>query len=280
MMQRLLVLLALVGCSQAFFDLWGGPSWDGLAVTWGPNPLSSVYFSQLPRTESDAQSSGWTKVSDCSETGFFRGKQYMKDNDPSAIVLFGKNGYIAGLQTGVPAAKNWPTPSMKFKSNFNYDAANNLMVQTAYFVPPRDICSAGRSSDQYSNEGTGTNLYLQQGPDPVANSVMIPKMEKDIGNTMWTKGNCFVTMGQHYWYDLRDDMPLDEFYPAFLLYNAGELNAFGWAMNVNLDSPRYEHPTPSVFDKFMARVPTVLQTVDQLSTMHIYMDDYPLLNIC
>jgi hypothetical protein len=26
---------------------------------------------------------------------------------------------------------------MKFKNNFNLDSANNLMIQTAYFVPPR-----------------------------------------------------------------------------------------------------------------------------------------------
>jgi len=277
-MQRVVLLLAFVASSQAF--LFGGPSWDGLAVTWGPNPFSSSYFNQLPRTESAAQSEGWIKVSECSENSFFRGKQYMKNNDPAAIVLFDKNGFIAGIQVGVPVAKNWPTSGMKYKNNFNFDSANKLMIQTAYFVPPRDICSGGRTSDEYSNEGTGSNLYLQQGPDPVANSVMVPRLESEIGTTTWTKGNCFYTMGQHYWYELRDDMSLDEFYPAFLLYNGGELNGFGWAMNVNMDSPRLEHPTPSVFDMFMARVPVVLQTVDQLSTIHIWMDDKPLLNVC
>nr|AGI41318.1 hypothetical protein [Cerebratulus lacteus] len=278
-MQRLILLLTFVACSRAW-DLFGGPSWDGLAVTWGPNPFSSVYFDQLPRTESAAQSDGWTKVSDCSENSFFRGKQYMKNNDAAAVVLFDKNGYIAGIQVGVPVSMNWPTPSMKYKSNFNYDSANNLMVQTAYFVPPRDICSVGRSQSQYDSEGTGSNLYLQQGPNPVTDSVLVPRLEAEIGNTNWVKGNCFYTMGQHYWYELRDDMSLDDFYPAFLLYNSGELNGFGWAMDTNLVSPRFEHPKPNVFDKFMKRVPTVLQTVDQLSTLHIYMDDYPLLNHC
>jgi hypothetical protein len=60
-------------------------------------------------------------------------------------------------------------------------------------------------------------------------------------------GRPFLVSGEHYWYELRVNMALDEFYPAFLLYNSGKLNAFGWALNVNLNSSRYEHPTPSVF---------------------------------
>lgn len=31
----------------------------------------------------------------------FRGNRYMKDNDTAVILLFDKNGYIAGIQAGV-----------------------------------------------------------------------------------------------------------------------------------------------------------------------------------
>ena len=39
------------------------------------------------------------------------------------------------------------------------------------------------------------------------------------------------------------DMSCDEFFPVFLLYNkSGNLNAFGWALQADLSSPRFEHP--------------------------------------
>lgn len=32
---------------------------------------------------------------------YFNGNRYIKDNDPGAMVLMDKNGYIAGIQAGV-----------------------------------------------------------------------------------------------------------------------------------------------------------------------------------
>ena len=52
--------------------------------------------------------------------------------------------------------------------------------------------------------------------------------------------------GQHYWYNVTSDMSCEDFWPMFLLYNGGELNAFGWAFQGDLNSPRYEKPTPDV----------------------------------
>ena len=37
-------------------------------------------------------------------------------------------------------------------------------------------------------------------------------------------------------------MSCDDFYPAFLLYNGGKLNAFGWVTMGDFQSERYEHP--------------------------------------
>ncbi len=52
--------------------------------------------------------------------------------------------------------------------------------------------------------------------------------------------------GQHYWYNVRKDMSCDEFYPMFLMYNNGKLNAFGWAFKGDFKSNRFEHPKASV----------------------------------
>lgn len=56
------------------------------------------------------------------------------------------------------------------------------------------------------------------------------------------KVSCIFCIGVHYWFNSRKDMSCDEFYPVFLLYNGGQLNAFGWAFQSALTSPRVEHP--------------------------------------
>lgn len=53
--------------------------------------------------------------------------------------------------------------------------------------------------------------------------------------------------GVHYWYAATRDMSCDNFFPVFLLYNGGVLNAFGWAFQADLSSSRFEHPTTSSF---------------------------------
>jgi hypothetical protein len=52
----------------------------------------------------------------------------------------------------------------------------------------------------------------------------------------------YCILGVHYWYNTRKDMSCDEFYPVFLLYNGGQLNAFGWAFQAHMTSPHMEHP--------------------------------------
>ena len=49
-------------------------------------------------------------------------------------------------------------------------------------------------------------------------------------------------LGQHYWYDISNDMDCEDFFPFFLLYNSDVLNGFGFATAANLDSKRIEHP--------------------------------------
>lgn len=56
-----------------------------------------------------------------------------------------------------------------------------------------------------------------------------------------------ITIGVHYWLDATRDMSCDRFFPVFLLYNGGVLNAFGWAFQADLSSSRYEHPSHASF---------------------------------
>lgn len=57
------------------------------------------------------------------------------------------------------------------------------------------ICFCGRSAALYQHQGEGTDLYIQNGTDPVDDSIKIPHLQSGITSTQWTKGKCFPTMG-------------------------------------------------------------------------------------
>merc|ERR1712142_1139739 len=114
-------LLLAANSAQAFLEsIWGSSSkaeWNGLRVHFGINPFSSDNFDGLPRTVAEALNYGWKLDSTrgCGKPGsYFNGNRYIKDSDPGAMVLMDKNGYIAGIQAGIPkepTAKNpnYPT---------------------------------------------------------------------------------------------------------------------------------------------------------------------------
>jgi hypothetical protein len=57
------------------------------------------------------------------------------------------------------------------------------------------ICNGGRTASEFHTQGTGTGLWIQNGTNPVAHSITIPKTVADADASKWTKGACFVTMG-------------------------------------------------------------------------------------
>ena len=52
----------------------------------------------------------------------------------------------------------------------------------------------------------------------------------------------FVFTGNHYWYNISQNMDCKDFFPVFLLYNGGKLNAFGWAIGGDAQDKNFEHP--------------------------------------
>ncbi|XP_064603751.1 uncharacterized protein LOC135469143 [Liolophura sinensis] len=272
--------LALILCqSNALFFGNNGDKWDALKVTWDINPLSSFAFASMPRTVGEARNEGFTQETsrcEASASKPFLGSRYLKDGDNAVMLLYDRHGYIAGIQVGIPKGlpRNYPSSMMTPP----WIAEGNRYILTAYFVDPASICTSGRTSAMYESQGTGTGLYIQNGTDPVHNVLSIPHQEAAIANTKWTKGKCFKTMGMHYWYNLREDMSCDDFQPIFLLYNNGKLNAFGWAINADLQSHRFEHPPLASIGAFMEVPPKCLASQGRLSTMHIYMTDNPVLH--
>ncbi|XP_063435183.1 uncharacterized protein LOC134716239 isoform X2 [Mytilus trossulus] len=186
-----------------------------------------------------------------------------------------KRSQIAEIPTNL--ANGFPSDFLK---GHPFIKSGNYYHISAYFVDPAIICFCGRSATLFQQQGVGTDLYIQNGTDPVDDSIKIPRLQSEITSTQWTKGKCFPTMGLHYWYNIRKDMSCDEFYPMFLLYNDGKLNAFGWAFNGDFNSSRLEHPPIAALSAFIDPVPDCLLTAVTLSTMHIYLTNNPALNQC
>uniref|UniRef100_A0A914X6D4 Uncharacterized protein n=1 Tax=Plectus sambesii TaxID=2011161 RepID=A0A914X6D4_9BILA len=265
----------LYAFAAAFLALTHAASWDSLKVTWNINPFSGNSFADLPRDiKKDAM--GFVLMDNqCNGNqpkGPFAGIRYWKDNDPAVVLIFDINGIIAGIQTVVPKT-NWALPPSTWLGSVITDDGKNFVL-TAYFVDPKIICSSGRTPLDLLSQGTGTGLYIQNGSNPLTDLMIAAHDESQTQqHTQWIFGHCFYTMGDHYWYNVRSDMPCNEFFPAFLLYNKKQLNAFGWALNADLSSPRYEHPPHSLIGQFMNPVPQCFQTDSTFlrqSTMHIY----------
>lgn len=260
----------IIASTEAF--LFGGDAWNDLKVTWGINPLGSNNFVSLPRTQKDAINKGWVREKNCSEVN---GNRYILNGDRAVILVFANSGLIAGIATQLPKnlPYNFPSPAQQKY----FDDEGDYFTITAYFMDPANVCkpATGRQS-------TGDRVVIKS----KKTELNIPLTTNEV-SSFWTQGQCFYTMGLHYWADLTGQLGQqtsgDNFLPLFLLYNKGNLNGFGWAFNADLPSSRYEHPNKNVLNMFFKNIPQFFFDPSKsgvLSTMHIYLDSTPQLNFC
>ncbi|CAF1462502.1 unnamed protein product [Adineta ricciae] len=165
---------------------------------------------------------------------------------------------------------------------YNRETINgiDMYTATAYFVPPATICSVGRTLSRLEHEGTGTGLFFQNGSNPLQDAVEVPLWESDLGKTKWAPGACFKTMGKHYWYNNHLDLNCSEVLPAFVMYNKGQLSAFGWSIMAKMDaSQRVEFPPKAVISSFLIPVPKcmfpIYDAIGGVTTMHLYFNTDP-----
>jgi len=98
----------------------------------------------------------------------------------------------------------------------------------------------------------------------------------DAKKSLWGHGKCFYHMGQHFWYNITITMPCEYFVPYCTMYNRGMLNAFCFAINSDLNSNRYEHPTLDQLNEFMDPVPECFTTDPSFAiptSMHVYLTE-------
>ncbi|CAF0866076.1 unnamed protein product [Rotaria sordida] len=293
MIQSILVLLLIFIANVQLLSISDRANrkieWNTLKLRWGPDPLVSndeVYIRQ-PRTVQQALQEQYEQLPDTLEKQCIGettiGYRYWKGNDTAAILIFDKQGIIAGIQIAFRRSSiKGNYYSFDTQKMFNVEMINGIEMYTltAYFIDPTLICTVGRTLSQLEHEGTGTGLFLQNGTNPIKDSIEIPLWEKDIGKTKWVKGGCFKTMGIHYWYDNRLDKSCSDFFPSFLMYNKGQLSGFGWNIVANLNfSRRIERVLTPVISTFLIPVPTCIPKVnDELggfTTQHLYFNTDP-----
>jgi hypothetical protein len=270
---NLIALVGVVAVLGAVVVVGDKPDdWNDLKRTWGVNPFGNNFVS-MPRTVKDAIKAGWVLDRDCSQTK--QGNRYKLKGDNMTMLLFGNDGEVAGISAGIPKNLPFNWPSGEVKKFFKDEGS--IQTITAYFKDPATICSNNRAQQ------TGDRLVIENSDG----NWEVPYREKDLEGGKWTKGQCFWTMGQHYWADVtgrvNTETKSESFVPAFLLYNSGRLNGFGWAMNYDSPSDNVEHPPKSVLDKFFVNIPKIFLDPTQtgtLSTLHIYLDSTPRLNFC
>ena len=83
------------------------------------------------------------------------------------LLIFDKNGFIAGIQHVVPF-------EMADQTLYDFEGSDFYVLTdyfgqdayytTAYFVDPSIICNGGRTQEDFDNDGTGTELHFQTGP--------------------------------------------------------------------------------------------------------------------
>ena len=258
--------------------LWGSFGREILPPRWNAFSVGKKVFTDLPRTETDALAEGFIKVSEGEESPNFRGKQYIKDNDAIIILLFDKNGFIAGLQAGIPKGLPNNYPSNEIQPPFVEDG--ELYKVTVYFIDPLLICKRGRSKEQFRLQGTGTDLFIQNGTNPEQDLIEIAQNESA---TTWIKGKCKAMMGYHYFWNVSPDMPCENFLPVYLLYLEGNLKGFVWSFNAVLNSTTvpYERPKLDNIGTILdaKHVPICMKMI-QRSTLHVFLEDKPESYIC
>lgn len=184
----------------------GNPEFFGyLKTTWNRDPSS--WFHDQPRLRSEAIKAGFQLVQDGCDgdyplPGHFFTDEFdtLKDRGGEILLIYGKRGYIAGI-SGVTPVKDANSTNLKFFNHPTFQKVNGSnfdenYVGTIYFIPPSEVCS-GRSKAEFEKQGTGTGIYIVNGPN-VSDLISVPRYAPKANNKKFFRGGCYENMGYHY----------------------------------------------------------------------------------
>jgi len=265
----------------------GTQNWYNLKLPFAANPLFGFY--DQPRTASEAESAGWTKVDDdsvgCKDVngGRFWGYRYAPPGEyQEMLLIYDVSGYIAGMQSVVPIEDAHNDQYYKFSTSpmYNLDDGVGAYLTTAYFVDPSIICDGGRTQEDFDRDGTGYVLFFQNGETP-ADLYAAPLTAAEATGTEWYEHYCFVNMGNHFFQFYYDrDQPCDEGFPAQLIYDhQGDhpLVGFVWQHLAGIKGDRWEVLNKMAVDAIVNTAPSCLYPLLETPggrTQHVYLKDW------
>jgi len=266
--------------------------WDGLRVTFGPAPTEG-FFTRMPRTASEAGGEGWHSISTtCTNFGQFAGFRYKLRDDKSINLLFDINGIIAGIQALLPHNE-----IMNPANQFRYDLVpmfqnetidgRPYVVLTAYFVSPDSICTTGRTVSDLIDQGTGTGLWFQNGPN-INTLINVPRMRAAASAVGWTDCECFPGMGLHNFFEVHrwQETNCDRIQPTQATFNLNEeMTGFVFQISGPSTSTRFETPPNAALIAIIGpqRIPQCIIDKNNafgFSSIHVYFIDQPWILDC
>lgn len=231
---------------------------------------------------------------DCSSKYVFVGHEedlnvdlYSYPSDPRFFILFASNGNIAGLRTGYiksDVAKRALSHNLTFPYNFDkqpyYTSGNywntDVWYTTVLFVNPESLRSGKGPTD------ADVDLYL-----PLEGKfTLIPKDQCKAEALGFTKQNCFIGMGMHYFYKLQNTSRCEDLAGVFLLYESGQLIGLGitpFGSFTSNERTWFEDPPASVIKHIAPNGPACM--TDWLNnygatSIHIFFKTFPRLTFC
>lgn len=208
-----IVLLCVFALSAAVTAAYKPVKWTDLYVKW--NMLSYLsyitghaYF-KVPLSTAEARRQAWAQAASSNVT-----TTWCLQEDPRVCVLYDLQGTVAGMQVSLPVA------DLQFKGSpydvtahplFMRERLFDMDVFTArYFLVDQETLQAG---GRERADELGTGLWLQSGAD----FINVPRNADDLPARHWTRENCVLEMGRHYYYNISERLPCEDMEPFFLL---------------------------------------------------------------
>ncbi|XP_050666089.1 uncharacterized protein LOC126966174 [Leptidea sinapis] len=224
-MKLLLIVLAAVSFSS-------GVQYNGLRVKfgWSDALADKEYFFSLPRTMSEAESSGWRRIA--RPPGPLPELRLYCTAGRYVCPLFDTAGFVAGLQIGFPV-EEFDSPTIKPEKRLvrwhapatDSEPARDYWTATQYYVSEESL-KAG-AGPQVENGAT-----LQDGgvwvKDLEGQLIRIPSTEAELNTTLFKKQNCIPNMGTHYYWNMTREKSCDELLPWFPLVTNHDLVGVGF----------------------------------------------------
>jgi len=233
-------------------------NWNRLAITYPA-------FNVIPMDSSLTDNQGFELASTggCTDNGFYGYRYTWPKHGNTVAFIYSESGLVVGLQWLVPTAMaTHPLAWTEDELIPGYSRAG------VYFTDPETVCD--------KETPTWDRVTAQYGDS----FLDFPLLEKDV-SFPWTLGRCFKPlMGVHYWNNITTvNVKGDDYIPFFLMFNHGQLNAFGFSLigDVKIECDLLEHPAveknPIFFIK--GNYPDYFDTnVPYRNTCHVYLQDF------